>query len=191
MTSSLPTYLNLQYFFNLIYRAVFLGPTLATNEKFIFWIFVGAMIAILISLILIGLIIYVVVRTERLRQEKKMASVDKEAAALKTVVPDRNRDWDKIMKYLESDSPSDWKLAILESDSMLDKLVKRMNYPGESLGERLQAIEPSDFTTLNEAWEAHKVRNKIAHDHSFDLTKREVKRIVGLYEKVFEEFDYI
>lgn len=191
MVSQTPTYINLQYFFNLVYHFFYGGPSSIGLERIMFWVFIGALIAILISLILSALIVYVIYRTERIRQEYKIAQVDKEAASTKEVAPDRNRDWDKIIKYLESDSPSDWKLAILEADSMLDKLVKKMNYPGESLGERLQAIEPSDFTTLNDAWEAHKVRNKIAHEHSFNLTKREVKRIIGLYENVFEEFDYI
>lgn len=191
MTLDPATYINLQYFFNLIYRFFYEGPVLSNREEIMFWIFIGAIIAILISLVLVALIVYVLYRTERLKQEEKLAKIDEEAAKEDDPRPDRNRDWDKIIKYLESDSPSDWKLAILEADSMLDKLVKRMNYPGESMGERLQAVEPSDFLTLNDAWEAHKIRNKIAHEHSFNLTKREVKRVIGLYEKVFEEFEYI
>ncbi len=102
-----------------------------------------------------------------------------------------NVEWLRVQKALESDNPADWKLAIIEADTMLDSVVARMGYPGGNLGERLKAIEPSDFTTLNEAWEAHKVRNTIAHEGNYELTKREVIRVVNLYEKVFREFDCI
>lgn len=102
-----------------------------------------------------------------------------------------NTEWLRVQKALESDNPADWKVAIIEADTILDSIVARMGYPGGNLGERLKAIEPSDFTTLNEAWEAHKVRNTIAHEGNYQLTKREVVRVINLYEKVFREFDFI
>jgi hypothetical protein len=46
--------------------------------------------------------------------------------------------------------------------------------------------------TLNQAWEAHKIRNAIAHQGAdFLLSEREAKRVVSLYREVFQEFDYI
>ena len=42
--------------------------------------------------------------------------------------------------------------------------------------------------TLNDAWEAHKVRNRIAHDGAdFVLTKRMVDETINRYLRVFEE----
>ena len=102
-----------------------------------------------------------------------------------------NREWQKITDYLSSSNPSDWKLAILEADTLLDILVKKMGYDGENLGERLKKVEPSDFLTLNAAWEAHKVRNAIAHEAGYELSEREAKRVIKLFESVFEEFEYI
>ncbi len=75
---------------------------------------------------------------------------------------------------------------------MLDDMVDAMGYEGEGLGERLKQIERSDFNTLNQAWEAHKIRNNIAHAGSdFTLTQREVRRVIDLYKQVFDEFDFI
>lgn len=102
-----------------------------------------------------------------------------------------NVEWARIQQALQSDNPADWKVAIIEADTMLDTIVTRMGYPGGNLGEKLKAIEPSDFLTLNDAWEAHKVRNAIAHEGNYDLTRREVVRVIGLYENVFREFDCI
>ncbi|MEK7552295.1 MAG: hypothetical protein AAB534_02670 [Patescibacteria group bacterium] len=103
-----------------------------------------------------------------------------------------NQRWEKVQKFIMSPNMSDWKLAILEADVMLEEMVDKIGYPGESLGEKLKNVERSDFTTVELAWEAHKIRNSLAHEGSdFLLTHREALRVIGLFEKVFHEFRYI
>src|SRR3989344_66407 len=100
--------------------------------------------------------------------------------------------WERITAHLASSRESDWRLAILEADVLLSEMVTNMGYGGDSLGEKLKSVEPSDFTTLQKAWEAHAVRNKIAHEGAaFALTEREAKRVIALYEDVFNEFHFI
>lgn len=100
--------------------------------------------------------------------------------------------WNFIQEKLNSDNESDWRVAIIEADTILEEIVSTMNVSGGSLGEKMKLIEKSDFTTLDDAWEAHKTRNRVAHDgNAVPLSLREVKRIIGLYEKVFREFEYI
>ena len=58
--------------------------------------------------------------------------------------------------------------------------------------EKLKRVEPSDFRTLNSAWEAHKIRNEIAHQGSgYKLTRREAEMAIQLFKQVFEEFYFI
>ncbi|MFZ2049076.1 MAG: hypothetical protein WAV25_02170 [Minisyncoccia bacterium] len=103
-----------------------------------------------------------------------------------------NEKWEKVQKNINSLNQSDWKLAIIEADVMLDDLLKASGYHGDTLGEMLKSVEKSDFVTIEAAWEAHKIRNQIAHDGSgFDLTDREAKRVIALYESVFKEFKII
>jgi len=97
--------------------------------------------------------------------------------------------WEKIVKLSESQNSSDWRLAIIEADIILDDLLMNLHLPGETMGEKLKAVEKSDFTTIEYAWEAHKARNTIAHEGSnFLLNQRETRRIISLYEAVFKEF---
>jgi len=104
----------------------------------------------------------------------------------------KNERWERVLRHINSPNPADWRLAIIEADTILDEMVLRMGYKGETLGERLKNIEPSDFNTLNQAWEAHKIRNKIAHDGSeFELNRRKAMQTISLYEEVFHEFRYI
>lgn len=100
--------------------------------------------------------------------------------------------WKSVMAHADSENSNDWKVAILEADIILDELLDKIGYKGTSVGEKLKQVEPSDFLTLNEAWEAHKIRNAIAHEGSeFLINQREVLRVLGLYKAVFDEFYYI
>jgi hypothetical protein len=94
-----------------------------------------------------------------------------------------------VLKHSSSENPNDWKLAIIEADVILDQLLKERGYVGTSLGERLKSISPEQLSTINDAWEAHKVRNKIAHEGSdFVLTQRSVQETITKYQRVFAEF---
>ena len=103
-----------------------------------------------------------------------------------------NPKWEIVMGHVNSADPHRWKFAILEADIMLDELLDKLNLPGDNIGEKLKAVEPSDFFTIEDAWEAHKIRNAIAHEGSeFLINQREALRVVGLYGKVFKEFKII
>ncbi len=144
----------------------------------------------ILSVFLITIIIYSLIRLREIRKKEK-----EELERIVSYGPDplpKHEKWQVVMDHIDSVNPSEWRLAILEADNMLDEMIRRMGYSGENLGERLKAVAPSDFSNIQSAWEAHKVRNKIAHEGSeFFLSQREARRIVGLYEEVFREFDFI
>lgn len=182
-----PNYLNLEYFFNQIYRALTNARLGTFPPQLIFWLKVILFFAIIIfGIIVVALIIRIVnLRRDEIRDFLNLLRTD---ASDKKV---GNKRWEKVVEYLESDNQSDWKQAIIEADNLLDEMVAAMPYPGENLGERLKSVEPSDFLTLEDAWEAHKVRNQIAHQSDFTFTRREVRRVIELYERVFREFNFI
>jgi hypothetical protein len=95
---------------------------------------------------------------------------------------------DDVYKHIASVNPNDWKLAIIEADIVLDETLKQLGYSGGSLGERLKSISPQQMTSLHDAWEAHKVRNRIAHDGAdFVLTHRMAEETINRYRRVFSE----
>jgi len=108
------------------------------------------------------------------------------------VIKPKNEKWEKVIKYANSSNASDWRLAIIEADVMLEELLHTVGYEGESLGERLKSVDKSEFLTIEVAWEAHKIRNAIAHSGGdFQLNERETKRVIALFEEVFKEFQVI
>jgi len=104
----------------------------------------------------------------------------------------KNERWVKTLGYLFSQHPSDWKLAVIEADAMLDSLMSQLGFRGESLGDKLKGTTQENFRGLKSAWEVHTIRNKIAHEGAFfQLSQHEAKRVIALYESIFREFGYI
>lgn len=103
----------------------------------------------------------------------------------------KNERWQRVIEHIESEHPNDWRIAILEADTILDEILTKMGYEGDTIADKLKQIERSDFQTLENAWEAHKIRNRMVHESDFMLSKREAERIIGLYRSVFEEFLFI
>ena len=102
--------------------------------------------------------------------------------------PKNNRLSD-VIKHISSDSPNDWKLAIIEADIILDEVLKEAGYQGASLGERLRSISPAQLQSLDAAWQAHKVRNQVAHGGAdFILTHKLAQDTIKQYRIVFHEF---
>jgi hypothetical protein len=161
-------------------------------SSFFYWLQVVSLFA---SLFLVLGIIYSSVRINHIRKKEKealrAATVPVSAAPSETVA-ETNPRWERILELASSDSEQDWRIAIMEADIMLDDMLTRMQYNGDTLGEKLKSVEKSDFLTIDNAWEAHKVRNQIAHTGSdYILSKREVDRTIALYKSVFDEFHFI
>lgn len=100
--------------------------------------------------------------------------------------------WQDLLDAAMTTEPKRWREGILAADDMLGELLTRLGYTGKTTADQLRGVPEGAFVTLPQAWEAHRVRNFIAHKKSnFILTQREAFRIMKLYEQVFEEFDFI
>lgn len=100
--------------------------------------------------------------------------------------------WNRVMEHASSKEEHEWRLAILEADIMLNELLDVRGYKGETMADKMKQVVRADFNTIDDAWEAHKVRNKVAHEGSqTPLSEQEKNRVIGLYARVFREFGFI
>ncbi|MEK7535863.1 MAG: hypothetical protein AAB590_02525 [Patescibacteria group bacterium] len=145
--------------------------------------------------VLLGVIIYVVILTMRQQKNERLnyyANAGKKESEPVSIIRKRSSDWQEIVQHLKSESEADWKIAILEADSILSSLTEDLGYPGENLGERLKSVEKGEMRSLESAWTAHKMRNRIAHEgNSFKISRRELGETLANFEVVFREFNYI
>lgn len=148
------------------------------------------MIATIIAMIALVIIVYSFIRISELSaaESKKLGL----ALNWSSERRQKNERWERVEQYMSSLNVSDWKIAILEADNILDDVVERMGYKGANLGERMKNIEASDFPYLEEAWQAHKMRNNIAHKGTdYELTRSEAEQTINIYHRVFKELGYL
>lgn len=181
------------WFTRLFYWLMSFVPGIVVIVKGLFGVIVGLSFALSIAF-LIG-IIYCVEKIKVIRKKEEAiyeAKVQEGFETAETGDTAMAHRWQSATKHINSDNPNDWKQAIIEADIILDDLLSKMGYRGDSIGEKLKKVAKGDMKSLNEAWEAHKVRNQIAHEgSSFSLNHHEAKNVIAMYRKVFEEFYYI
>lgn len=184
-------FLNVEYFFRLIYNARpddVQGSFVGLSKWFLeIWTNLGA-VSFVFSLAALGLLAYSTIRMRQIlthEHHERYSDLDPiEAEQSK----DHSR-WAHIQTLIESGQERDWREAIMEADIMLEDMLVERGYEGTSTGERLQRVDPKRFTTLDQAWEAHKIRNRIAHEGmAFKLEDQIAYRTIKKYEAVFKEF---
>ncbi|HET9411851.1 MAG TPA: hypothetical protein VFO38_03325 [Candidatus Saccharimonadales bacterium] len=77
------------------------------------------------------------------------------------------KQWQKIESF-KSQGSAGWQLAIFEADKLLDHALKNRGIPGQTMGDRLKNARGS-FMNNNAVWEAHKLRNRLAHEQNVPL----------------------
>lgn len=188
---------NLEFWFAQVYKLVVNLPGYLMYLLFFwtdafssFWIKV---ILWLVSVFFAGIIFYSIYRIWEINQlefAKYMALfvVENKEEAEKRII---SQEWIDILGHLENPNPSNWVIAVIEADKILDMLLAEKGYPGANIGERLKSVGDGKLRTLQDAWEGHKIRNKIAHESGYNLEKREARKAISHYEMVFREFGYL
>ena len=99
--------------------------------------------------------------------------------------------WTEILNHMESAKEWEWKFAVIEADKLADLVLKRAGFAGESMGDRLVNIQDGQITSLQDLWDAHKVRNNLAHNVDYFLRYTEARRAIEKYQRFLEEMGVI
>lgn len=183
-------YINIDYFFNQAFE--FFKKFYLKFSEIFNWIkeVNFKFYSVIVSLVFLTAIIIITYKILKLRK-RQIVSLAK-FLTVEELSAERDIRWKEIKKRLDSENPSDWKMAIISADSLMDEILENIGYEGKTMNERLKIIEPSDFDNLKNVWEAHRVRNKIAHEwESFELTKEEAKSVIEKYEQALKELRYL
>ncbi|MEK7604301.1 MAG: hypothetical protein AAB442_00675 [Patescibacteria group bacterium] len=188
---------NVEYFFRLLYECLhggqgcqgginlsWLAPFLA--HLWVWIVYVGYILSILALLV----VIYCTVRLFELRKREE------EFYGTLILAPDAESGghprWEQIQELIAGETPSQWREAIIEADILLDETLTKAGYLGESVSEKLKSLDNHAFASIQDAWDAHKVRNQIAHEGSnFELSADLARRTIARYESVFREFKVV
>ncbi len=187
-----PEYLNVEYVFSRI--AEYATPVFNFLKDSHTWSVAGV-ISALLSMIFIAIIIFSLVRMVEIQIfDKDEINHEIHSALLKQQEIERNANprWHYVQTLIESPNDSDWRVAIIEADSMLEENLREKGLSGATVSELLEAAKESGYRNIQDAWDGHLVRNQIAHEGSdFSLTQVEGRRVIRMFQNFFEELRVI
>ncbi len=142
-------------------------------------------VLIAINILLFAWILFALWRFSKL----PLISSPEEETTLRPVLPENEvRDsWEHIRGLANSSNPSDWNMAILQADALLDNVLKNLGYEGETIADRLKIADPTRLKSLEEVWSAHRLRNAIAHDPLIQHNRETLIHALRMYEHALKE----
>lgn len=97
--------------------------------------------------------------------------------------------WAKIKDKLASGNVSQYKVAILEADVVIDKVLSDMGFGGKNVSERLEKIKPIQLYNYEEIKKAHLVRNRIIHEADFEIDKKQAEEVLEIFESLLKHLE--
>jgi hypothetical protein len=92
--------------------------------------------------------------------------------------------WEEIER-LSSQGIMGAKMSVVEADNLLDGALRSMMMPGDTMGERLK-FAGYKYPELRKVWFAHKLRNQIVHESTFEISERQGASAVREYKKALK-----
>jgi len=135
------------------------------------------LIALLLVIFLIIILLWLFIKN-KIRQ-RRSTKLDKELIVKR---------W-KAIEESSLNNDASTKLAILEADKLLDEVFKNMGFGGSTMGERLKAA-CYRYPGLTDVWEAHKIRNLIAHEN-YQLYPKTAKRAINIFYHALKELGIV
>lgn len=108
----------------------------------------------------------------------------------KVNLPERlERYWQKIQARLEKTDEASLKLAVIEADNFFGDILKRMGLAGKDMGERLEQISREQLKSIDEVWDAHRLRNLIVHESDVHINREQAEKAVNAYKNALKELE--
>lgn len=98
--------------------------------------------------------------------------------------------WMTIEQSLKKDDHASFHLAVLNADKLLDHALRDSGFRGETMGERMKSAK-SKWSSPNGAWNAHKLRNRIAHETDAEVSYQEAARALHGFKQALKDLGAI
>lgn len=151
------------------------------------WSYIKIITALVISLINILLVWFVVSTLRRLNALKKKRPLEQTTAHTIPIEGEVKENWEHIRTLINSSNASDWNMAVLRADALLEDILQHLGYEGETIAERLKIVDPTKLPSYDRLWSAHRLRNAIAHDPLEQHTRETIVYALGSYEQALKE----
>lgn len=155
------------------------------------FVFVLKIMSAVVSAAAVAGIFYVIAQPARYRPEIRTKVKLPELRAVIDREKPLKKEWDALKEKLDAAGDIDAAMIVIEADALADKALKIFGARGETMGERIKFISGPEFKSTDDLWEAHKMRNQIAHGDSAGIVYSDAVYAINKFEKALVELDMI
>ncbi len=144
--------------------------------------------AVSVALSLYFLVMIIVLASRIIKQNKKpIEALVKDQTISPEAELSRDEVWQRLADQAQSEDENRVKMAIIEADQILDSLLVKKGIKGDDMGERLRQLDKNQLANLEAVWQAHKARNRIAHEADFRINNQQAKAIIEIFQKAVQD----
>jgi hypothetical protein len=137
-----------------------------------------SLIFFLLAVLIAGVALLITLRLTK----KRGTLFDKEAYQV---------DFLRIENALQQGNDASYAMVVIQGDKLLDKALCQMGVQGRTMGDRLKKIGDAKFSEINKVWNAHKLRNRIAHESDFQPDFKQAKNALATYKQALKDLGAI
>jgi len=98
--------------------------------------------------------------------------------------------WLNIEQSLNQNEPASYTMAVLNADKLLDQAMRDKGCSGKTEAERMKSVQHK-WSHKDDVWQAHKLRNKIAHETGFVVNYTTAQHAVYVFKQALKELGAI
>lgn len=138
------------------------------------------LVPMIILIIMLGVLIFVMIlRGGRNRQ----SGLDKKVYQTA---------WLKLENGLTRNNPASFEVAVIGADKLFDQAMRESGWSGENFGERLKnSGHKLPKNDLDGVWQAHKLRNRIAHETNVKVSYPQTKAALNGFKRGLKDLGAI
>ncbi len=138
---------------------------------------IGKFVLVVIGLAILFLAIRAIAKLiRRLSAGERLEGMDRKAIQAR---------WAEVERMAEAGGEMNVKIAVMEADKLLDHALKAMAMPGKTLGDRLK-FAAYRYPKIRNVWNAHRLRNSLAHEASFYLDPGLARRAIRDFKEALQ-----
>lgn len=137
----------------------------------------GGVVTFLVAILIVAVLVFVAI----LLTGKRGYTFNKQAYQARFL---------EIENKFKKENPASYMTTVINADKLLDKAMMEMGLPGKTMGERLKK-NGDKFTNLNGVWQAHKLRNAIAHEPDIEVSYKRAYNALSIYKQALKDLGAI
>ena len=98
--------------------------------------------------------------------------------------------WLAVEQSLVRENESSYHLSVLNGDKLVDQALLDRGFKGQTMGDRLKSAKEK-LTRRNDIWDAHKLRNRIAHEPDVKVSYEDARKALGGFKQALEDLGAI